>query len=85
MRWRWALLGMPALLAGCAEPEPLYFWDRHLGGVWCYRTIADPDCYPVPLPREAERLIASGPEIYFGWRSNPALDPAPVLGPLIAD
>jgi hypothetical protein len=48
-----------------------------VGGVWCYHTIADPDCYPAPLPDEADRLIASGPNIYFGWRPNPGLEPAP--------
>jgi hypothetical protein len=49
-----------------------------VGGVWCYHTIADPDCYPAPLPDDAHRLIASAPNIYFGWRLNPALEPAPV-------
>ena len=34
---RWKLLGVLALLGGCA-PEPLFVWERHLGGVWCYRT-----------------------------------------------
>lgn len=85
MDWRWTVLGVPALLAGCAEPEPLYVWERHLGGVWCYHTLAAPDCYPVPLPGEGDRLIASGPEIYFSWRPNPALDPAPAPGTLIND
>jgi hypothetical protein len=41
--------------------------------VWCYRTIADPDCYAAPLPGEAHRLIASAPEVYFTWRANPDL------------
>jgi hypothetical protein len=81
----WAFLAIPALLAGCAEPEPLYLWERHLGGVWCYRTIAEPDCYLAPLPRQADRLIASGPEIYFSWRRNPAFEPAPARGTLIND
>lgn len=77
------LLGGLALVAGRAEaPQPLLAWERNLGGVWCYRTIADPDCYPVPLPGKQRRLIASGPEVYFGWRPNPALDREPVPAPI---
>jgi hypothetical protein len=53
--------------------------------VWCYRTIADPHCYPVPLPGEADRLIASGPEIYIRRRPNSALDLPPATGTLIND
>ena len=85
MRWRWTLLGIPALLGGCAEPAPRYLWERHLGGAWCYHTLAEPDCYPVPLPGETDRLIASGPEIYFSWRPNPAVDPAPAPRTPISD
>ena len=85
MAWRWIWLGIPALLAGCAGPEPLFLWERDLGGVWCYRTIAEPDCYPAPRPGEADRLIASGPEIYFSWRPNPAVDPAPIAGTRVID
>jgi hypothetical protein len=73
MGWGWTWLGIPAVLAGCAAeppPEPLYMWDALVGGVWCYRTIADPDCYPAPLPGEADRLIASGPNVYYSWRPN---------------
>jgi hypothetical protein len=86
MGWHWTWLAIPAVLAGCAEPpEPLYVWERHLGGVSCYHTIADPDCYAAPLPGETERLIASGPNVYFSWRPNPALDPAPAPVALISD
>ena len=49
-------------LAGCAEP-PL--WQAERGLVFCYRTLGDADCYPVPLHGEDDRLIAAGPEIYF--------------------
>ena len=78
MGWRCGLFGVLALMAGCAEaPEPPFVWERQAGGVWCYRTIADPDCYPAPVPGEEDRLIASGPEIRFGWRVDPALGPEP--------
>lgn len=83
MDWRCGLLGLLALVAGCAEaPEPLFVWERHLGGVWCYRTIAEPDCYPLSLPGEQRRLIASGPEVYFSWQPNPALVPEPARTPV---
>jgi hypothetical protein len=52
-----------ALLAGCAsEPE---LWLAERGAVWCYRTLAAPDCHPVPLPGEEDRLIAAAPQVYF--------------------
>ena len=88
MGWRSTVLGIPAVLAGCAaEPpeEPLYVWDARVGGVWCYHTIADPDCCPAPLPDEAHRLIASAPNICFSWRPNPALEPAPASDKLTSD
>jgi hypothetical protein len=78
MGWHWTWLVIPALLAGCVEP-PLYVWERQLGGVWCYHTIAEPDCYAAPVPAEAERLIASGPNVYFSWLPNPALDPVTLI------
>jgi hypothetical protein len=87
MSWCAALLGIPTLFGFCAEPppEPLYVWDQHVAGVWCYRTIADPDCYAAPLPGEADRLIASGPNVSFSWRPNPVLETAPGPVPLVSD
>lgn len=83
MDLRWRSLAVVALVAGCAEaPQPLFVWERHLGGAWCYRTIAEPDCFRAPLPGEQDRLIASGPEVAFSWRPNPALDPAPARRPI---
>jgi hypothetical protein len=51
-----------ALLAGCA-PEP-ELWRAERGVVWCYRTLADPECHPFPLPGEEARLIAAAPQVY---------------------
>jgi hypothetical protein len=43
------------LAPGPVEPTPAY----------CYRTLAQPDCYERPQPREATRLIGYlGPEPY---------------------
>jgi len=49
-----------AMLAGCSsDPEPSA-WRQTFGKVYCYRTLADPDCYAQPQPR-AGRLIAVAP------------------------
>jgi hypothetical protein len=61
----WLLTAL-ALLAGCAaEPE---LWRAERGVVWCYRTLAAPDCHPWPLPGEEDRLIAAAPQVYFSPR-----------------
>jgi hypothetical protein len=52
-----------ALLAGCA-PEPK-LWLAERGVVWCYRTLADPECHRFPVPGEEDRLIAAAPQVYF--------------------
>ncbi|MGH6886548.1 MAG: hypothetical protein ACREGK_10805 [Geminicoccales bacterium] len=56
--------GLLGLLAGCAErPEPV--WLAEKGKVYCYRTLAEPDCYAWPLSGAEERLIGIGPKVYF--------------------
>jgi hypothetical protein len=37
-------LGLPGLLDGCAE-RPERVWLAKKGKVYCYRTLAEPDCY----------------------------------------
>ena len=77
--WRCGVLGLLALVAGCADaPPPPSVWERHAGGVWCYRTLAEPECHAAPLPGEEGRLIASGPQVYHVWRANPAFAPETV-------
>jgi hypothetical protein len=61
MRIAFLLLATIAL-ASCADPEP---WLAERGVVYCYRTIADPDCYREPLPGAEGRLIAAAPEVFF--------------------
>jgi hypothetical protein len=60
-------LGLLVLLTGCAErserPEPV--WLAEKGKVYCYRTLAEPNCYAWPLSGAEERLIGVGPEVYF--------------------
>jgi hypothetical protein len=51
------------LLAGCAAPDPL--WRVERGLVWCYRTLAAPECYSRPRPEAAHRLIAAAPQRLF--------------------
>jgi hypothetical protein len=62
-----------ALLAGCAAPEPP-LWLAERGVVWCYRTLAEPDCYRVPLAGAEHRLIAAAPQVFF----TPVVLPAPL-------
>jgi hypothetical protein len=87
MNWCAVLLGIPTLFGFCAEPppEPLYVWERQVGGVWCYHTLADPDCYPCypgAQRTEVDRPIASSPNVYFRWRPSAALAPPPAPGPI---
>jgi hypothetical protein len=54
------------LLAGCAPAAPgTSLWLAEPGVVWCYRTLAAPDCYARPLPGAERRLIAAAPEVFF--------------------
>ena len=54
------------VLAGCAPAAPgTSLWQAERGVVWCYRTLAAPDCYSQPLPGAERRLIAAAPELYF--------------------
>ena len=52
------------LLAGCAAaPEPPPLWLAERGLVWCYRTLADFDCYRRPLAGAGHRQIAAAPDL----------------------
>ncbi len=52
-------------LAGCAPAPAAPLWLAERGVVYCYRTIADPDCYRQPLFGGERRLIAAAPQIFF--------------------
>jgi hypothetical protein len=77
---RLARLAVPfLLLAGCAaEPEPPSLWLAERGLVWCYRTLADPDCYRRPLTGAEHRLIAAAPQVYFTPRDARFLPVPPI-------
>ena len=54
------------LLAGCAPATPRSLpWLAEPGLVYCYRTIAEPDCHRQPLAGAERRLIAPAPRVYF--------------------
>ena len=54
------------LLAGCAAPAPRApLWLAERGVVWCYATLAAPDCYRQPQPGAERRLIAAAPQVVF--------------------
>lgn len=44
------------LLSGCGRDEIVYVYD---GPIWCYHTLARPDCYAGPVPGEERRLIGA--------------------------
>lgn len=54
---RTTLLAAALTLAACAGPEPIPAGDRFV--VWCYRTLADPECYPSPDATRETGFIGS--------------------------
>ena len=62
MRCAHLLITVP-LLAGCAPTAP--HWVAERGAVYCYRTIADPDCHRQPEAGAERRLIAAAPQVFF--------------------
>jgi hypothetical protein len=52
------------LLTGCAAEQPP-LWLAEPGLAYCYRTIADPDCYRQPVAGAENRLIAIGPQVDY--------------------
>jgi hypothetical protein len=61
-------LGSPVLLAGCAERDAerhVPLWLAEQGKIYCYRTLADPDCHASLQPGAGTRLIAIVPQVYF--------------------
>jgi hypothetical protein len=72
----WAgMAGLAALLSGCQWPEHWQMTDAELKrgyakvapprpdtpAVYCYKTLADPECLPVFLPGQEYRLVS-----YYG-------------------
>ncbi len=54
------------LLAGCAPATPRSPpWLAEPGLVYCYRTIADPDCHRQAVAGAERRLIAVAPQLFF--------------------
>jgi hypothetical protein len=52
------------VLTGCAErEEPVWLAER--GKVYCYRTLAEPDCYARPLSGADHRATGVAPQVYF--------------------
>jgi hypothetical protein len=62
-----ARLGVVALLllAGCAAPPPVPLWVAEPGLVYCYATLAAPDCFRQPQPGAERRLTAAAPKTFF--------------------
>ena len=60
-----AALVLLLLTACAAPPAPAPLWRTERGLVWCYATIAAPDCHRRPQPGAEGRLIAVAPEVRF--------------------
>ena len=71
------LFAIAFVIAGCSNPFPQWTrgevfaagWlteqvgDQREPALYCYGTIAEPDCYGAPLTSEGDRLIGhSGPD-----------------------
>ena len=60
------LLMVALLLAGCAPARPHSPpWVAQAGVIYCYHTIADPDCHRQPQVGAGRRLIAAAPDLFF--------------------
>ncbi len=53
------------LLAGCAQDRGSSLWLAERGVVYCYRTLAEPDCHRQPESGAEPRLIAAAPQVFF--------------------
>jgi hypothetical protein len=76
---RLAVACVVLLLAGCGAPEPpAPLWLAERAVVWCYATLAAPDCYRQPQPGAERRLIAAAPQVVFTplGAAPPGLPPA---------
>lgn len=70
------VLAAGLLLAGCTrEPEAPSLWVAEPGLVFCYATIADPDCGKAPVPGAELRLIAVAPSLTFAPRALSSTTP----------
>lgn len=61
------LAAAAGLVAGCGSDDPVYRAPRYdvvvLDPVFCYRTLARPDCYAAPQPGPPNRLIGRPPTV----------------------
>ena len=64
MKWLFSV-PLPWLGACAGEPAPELVWQLDHGLVYCYATLAKPECYPEPRPEGDARLIAIGPRLSY--------------------
>ncbi len=77
------VFALTLLLTGCASEQPP-LWLAVPGLAYCYRTIADPDCYRQPVAGAEDRLIAIGPQVDYVPLAalEPSGPPARMIGPI---
>lgn len=57
-----ALIGMAVGLGGCGYsedevPDTVLLPGEEVSELWCYRTLAEPECFMRPQPGEEGRLL----------------------------
>ena len=76
------ILAAGLLLAGCTSgPAAPPLWVAEEGLVFCYATIADPDCSKMAVPGAGPRLIAVAPRLTF-VPLDPSAPPSRAGGPV---
>jgi|HigsolmetaGSP11D_1036233.scaffolds.fasta_scaffold12353_2 hypothetical protein len=65
------VLHLPILLAGivglggCGSSDREEADIRRAPPIFCYRTLAEPDCYAVPQPGPPNRIIGMAPVVFL--------------------
>ena len=59
MRWTLLFLGIFAILTGCTSKRQIVQEVPQYGPLYCYATLAEPDCYAAPLEKGSRRLVGA--------------------------
>ena len=59
VRWGLLLLVPLAALAGCTSKKQIVQEVPHYGPLYCYASLAEPDCYAAPLEDGSRHLVGA--------------------------